>query len=537
MHELLGELEQARDDYQAALDSAAASGDSHACWQALLALGLLWASRDFTTMGEYLQRALDLARTLGDPITLGQSLNRVGNWHLIVEQPREALHYHQEALALFQAAGDQRGLAATYDLLGATHVMGGDIPAGVEHYEQAVVLFRELGDLQGLASSLMTFSMRGASYMWSATVWPIVDAAVCIRDGEEALRIAQQIGWRAGEANALIYLAFGYGPRGQYARALACAQAALAIARDIEHGVWLVGVYTALGAIALDLLALDRARDQLEQALALAHELGAYFVRNVAGLLVATCVAQRDFARAEALLAATLDGDTPMEMQGQRSLWCARAELALAAGDRALALEIVERLIRSAAHTEHYGAGCIPRLWHMRGEILAALGQAADAETALVAAEAGARRLGLAPLHWRIQASLGRLRQGQGRRKQAEAAFAGARALVEALAVAVPEGDLHEAFVHSTTRLIPRPAAPTPRRATKQAYAGLTAREREIAVLIAQGLSNRDIAEALVLSEYTVARHVSNILAKLNVASRAQIAAWAVEKGLMTPAT
>jgi DNA-binding NarL/FixJ family response regulator len=41
-------------------------------------------------------------------------------------------------------------------------------------------------------------------------------------------------------------------------------------------------------------------------------------------------------------------------------------------------------------------------------------------------------------------------------------------------------------------------------------------------------------AEALVLSERTVATHVGNILAKLNVASRAQIAAWASEKGLAT---
>jgi DNA-binding CsgD family transcriptional regulator/tetratricopeptide (TPR) repeat protein len=413
--------------------------------------------------------------------------------------------------------------------------MGGDIPAGVVHYEQAVALFRELGDLQGLASSLITFSMRGASYVWGTTVWPIVDAAACIRDGEEALRIAQQLDWRTGEANALIYLAFGHGPRGQYTRALECAQAALEIAREIDHGVWLVGAHTALGAIALDLLALDLAREQLERALALAHKLGIFFVRNVAGLLVSTCVAQHDFARAGAVLATTLDNDTPMEMQGQRSIWRARAELALAIGDHSLALAIVDRLIASAAHAEDYGAGCVPRLWHVRGEILAALGQTADAETAFLAAEEGARRLGLPPIRWRIHRSLGRLAQSQGHRKQAEAVFVSARTIAEELAANVPEGDLREAFVRSTSTMLPRAPAPSPRRAMKQAYAGLTEREREIAALIAQGQSNREIADALVLSEHTVARHVSNILAKLNVASRAQIAAWAVEKGLMMP--
>ena len=60
----------------------------------------------------------------------------------------------------------------------------------------------------------------------------------------------------------------------------------------------------------------------------------------------------------------------------------------------------------------------------------------------------------------------------------------------------------------------------------------MTAREREVAVLIGQGRSNRAIAETLVLSERTVATHVGNILTKLDFTSRAQIAVWATEKGL-----
>jgi len=54
----------------------------------------------------------------------------------------------------------------------------------------------------------------------------------------------------------------------------------------------------------------------------------------------------------------------------------------------------------------------------------------------------------------------------------------------------------------------------------------LTSRERQIAGLIAQGLSNRDIAMALSISERTVDSHVQNILNKMGFASRAQIAAW-----------
>jgi len=59
----------------------------------------------------------------------------------------------------------------------------------------------------------------------------------------------------------------------------------------------------------------------------------------------------------------------------------------------------------------------------------------------------------------------------------------------------------------------------------------LTPREREVVVLIAQGKSNRAIAEVLVISEKTAERHVANILSKLSFHSRTQIATWAVEKG------
>jgi ATP/maltotriose-dependent transcriptional regulator MalT len=57
----------------------------------------------------------------------------------------------------------------------------------------------------------------------------------------------------------------------------------------------------------------------------------------------------------------------------------------------------------------------------------------------------------------------------------------------------------------------------------------LTAREREIADLIAQGLSNRQIAEQLVIAVSTAERHVANILAKLGFARRTQVAVWAAQ--------
>jgi len=62
--------------------------------------------------------------------------------------------------------------------------------------------------------------------------------------------------------------------------------------------------------------------------------------------------------------------------------------------------------------------------------------------------------------------------------------------------------------------------------------ASLTVREREIAGLVALGMTNRQIADELVISPATVDRHVANILVKLGAHGRAQIAAWAVSQGL-----
>jgi len=70
-------------------------------------------------------------------------------------------------------------------------------------------------------------------------------------------------------------------------------------------------------------------------------------------------------------------------------------------------------------------------------------------------------------------------------------------------------------------------------RAPKPAVDSLTAREREVVLLIADGETNRQIAGRLGVSERTARTHVSNILTKLGLASRTQAAMWAVNHGLV----
>jgi DNA-binding NarL/FixJ family response regulator len=63
----------------------------------------------------------------------------------------------------------------------------------------------------------------------------------------------------------------------------------------------------------------------------------------------------------------------------------------------------------------------------------------------------------------------------------------------------------------------------------------LTPREEEVAVLVARGLTNRQISTTLGISERTAGNHVGRILRKLGLRSRTQIATWATETQLLTP--
>jgi non-specific serine/threonine protein kinase len=99
------------------------------------------------------------------------------------------------------------------------------------------------------------------------------------------------------------------------------------------------------------------------------------------------------------------------------------------------------------------------------------------------------------------------------------------------LAASVADVSLRETFQSAAGRLLPdsHPAADS-------GIGGLTAREREVAALVGRGLTNQQIATALVVEKRTVETHIGNILAKLGYSSRAQLIALAFDRGLVTAA-
>jgi predicted ATPase/DNA-binding CsgD family transcriptional regulator len=288
----------------------------------------------------------------------------------------------------------------------------------------------------------------------------------------QALTVARRTGDRWNEAYALGTMAAVAGQRGDLPEAQRLGEAALAIMRDIDQQ-WGVA-RTLLGLASLARVTSDSAGAQrrYEEALAILRVLNARpeIARCLAGLgRIATDRADTALARQQLTQSIELSRSTGSRIGMIRGLE-AFAVLAVAEQrpDRAVPLAAAAAALRQAAHLP-------PQPGALTGQCLAA-----------------ARGLG--------QEAVTRL--------QAQGAALDASSAVE-LALAAPSPPPEASPVS--------PAAP----------GGLTPREREIVALVVQGRSNKAIAEELVISPATAARHIANILLKLGFSSRAQVAAWA----------
>jgi predicted ATPase/DNA-binding CsgD family transcriptional regulator len=534
----IGDFEHAREDYERAAASARTEHDGVLEWQSMIALGSLWAGRDYAQAGAWIQRASSLAEQLADPSLRARSLNRLGNWLANTGRTEEGLHAHQEALQLFQALQDTQGMAETFDLLGAAFAITGDQVNAVQHLGQAIALFRTLDDRQSLMSSLAMRAIQSPPLASVTSVCAMRSLDECVHDAAEALRLARQIESPSGQAFAEMAMARTLVSFGEFGPALIHAREIARAASAIEHYQWLVASASSAGHISFLLLAPDQARAAWETGLAMARELGSTnWIEILAANIALACLSQHDLSAAEAVLSEVLPRDQLPRNNAERFVTLSWGELALARGNPDVALRLVEHLLASAPGTR---AGeppqLIPHLLKLKGEALMALARLEEAVEALEGAKRGALIREDRPVLWTIHRSLGRLYRLLKREEAVRKEVAAARRLIEDLGAtlddAPDDAPLREQFVTAALNSLPRVKPLPPRDATKRAFGGLTARERQVAALVAQGKTSREIAARLVVSERTAEVHVGNILGKLGFTSRAQIAAWAVEKGL-----
>nr|HET6901729.1 AAA family ATPase [Ktedonobacteraceae bacterium] len=539
-YETLGDFERARGDYERALDAACTVHDRLMEWQSMTALGFLWTGHDYERAGVWFHQALALTAELTDPTLRARSLNLLGNWLQNTGQIQKALEAHHEALRLFEARADKQGMADTLSELGMASFFAGDPARAVKDFFGRVIeLFRSLGDRQSLSSSLAGRAVDVAPEMIETTFSALLTRDECVQDTEEALLLARQTNTPAGQSFAEMASTWVLSSFGEFGPALAHAQEALRIATAIEHQEWIAATNGALGQLYLLLLEPDRAVACLETGLAGAQALGSMiWIGYLTPYLALANNLRQDFPRAEAVLKSVLPREQQpgnfFERQAAR-VW---GELALVQGDAARALRTAEHLIASAPGDMLQP---IPHLLALKGEALLTLKRLEEAARALEDAKLGAEQRQAPSILWRIQRSLGRVYHLLKREEQAQREWSEARDIIARLAATIDETALREHFLHTALASLPASQAGSPQgkplspeALISSKYGGLSAREREVAVLVAQGRSNRDIAASLVVSERTAEAHVSNILGKLGFTTRVQIAAWAVEKGLTT---
>jgi len=319
---------------------------------------------------------------------------------------------------------------------------------------------------------------------------------------------------------------------GDFGAALTHAQEALRIALEMEHQQWMAATYCVQGRLLTLMLDSTHAIQLLEAGLPLAHTLGsAWWIGNIRTHLALAYLLRREHAKARAVLEGAMLADAqPRNLAERRMLW-AWGELALAEGNGQEALRIAERLLASPPG----GSRTLPIPWllKLQGEALAAVQHLDEAAQTLEEALDGALRQQERPLLWQVYRSLGRVYHRLKEEERAEHANASARSVITELAASIHEPAQRSLFSQEALKLLPREKPIPQRRALAERFGGLTEREREVAVLISQGRTNREIADTLVVSLRTIETHVSTILSKLGVASRSRIAAWAVEVGLV----
>jgi DNA-binding CsgD family transcriptional regulator/tetratricopeptide (TPR) repeat protein len=522
---LLGGFDAARQHLEAALQAARRDRDSALEQGALFDLARLYASRDYRQGQRYAEEALALARQMQDRRLEALALNRLGNMHTNLLRMGEARALHEDALERFRELKDPWGIADCLDLIGMARFLGGERAEARASFAQAAAAFAELDDTERVASSLTSSALFLSVFdgPCSADAGP----SACRSDAVEGLRLSRALGWRAGESYALVAAASLDLAEGNYGDALRNADAALAIAREIDHQQWQVIALLALGLIHADLLDHRQALGRFESALQLAQAVGsAQWIERLEAWVACCRGRLGDRASAAAALTTLLPRTSHPGTIGQRRALCALAEIRLAEDNAEAALDLLDSLLEGASGPRPAA------LLFLRAKALLALGRHEEADGALLEARRLADEFGPRSLLWQIAAARADLWRESNAEISAEEARI-ARAEVSALARSIPEGELHAAFMQAAEV---RPwVRPTGRQRTAPAPGapgGLTPREREVIVGVAQGMSNREVASHLSIAEKTVEMHVSSCLGKLGFVSRAQLAAWAVTEGL-----
>ena len=425
----------------------------------------------------------------------------VGFWRAS-NQDREGRNWCEQVLA--QPGTSARTAARAMALLaaGAMTMYQGDLPQAQLLLEESIAIGREVG-----RAAKRTLALALALLAYGALLQGNLGAAREL--AEEGVRLFREVGEAWGTALALNHLGRATLELGDpvAARPLLEESAALFRAGNMQR---LAMPLNTLGRVALRQGDDTGARAYCEEALAVARATGdELFIAEALAQLGTVALHVGDSGQATALYQQSL---TLIWTRGYRE--CIAEDLAGLAATASL-LGQPERAARLF--------GAVEALREVSGIRLSPLPRA-DYDRAVEGIRAHLDEATFAQA-WE-----------KGRAMPLEQAIAEALATQDEPPTGTKFPQVNEEETSSVvppgTPLSQSPRALSPRRALKQHFGGLTSREREVACLVAQGKSNRAIADELVVGVSTVEAHITHIFTKLGFSSRAQIAAWAVDKGL-----
>jgi predicted ATPase/DNA-binding CsgD family transcriptional regulator len=416
---------------------------------------------------------------------------------------REGRSWLEQVLAQPGAQVRTKAAAKALRAAGAMAYYQGDFPEAHRLLEASVMVSREVGAAGKL-------ELAGALTMLGEVALLQGNESLAYELAGESLQVYQEVGDAWGIAMVLRLRGRATGELGDLMAARSLLEESAAQLRIIGDRRYLMMPVDALGLMALRQGDYAGARAHFEETLSVAQEMGDEpFIANALAHLGTVALRVGDYPQSATLY--------------QQSLALNREQ-----GNKD---GIVEDLAGLAAVASLLGQpkraaglfGAVEALREMSGIMLSPLRRAEYDRT-------------VEGIRAHLDQATFAQAWAQGRAMPLEQAIAYALETKDAVSTDAkpPEANVEEASSFILPGTLSSPPFPplSPRRVLKQQFGGLTSREREVARLVAQGKSNRAIADELIVGISTVEAHISHIFTKLGFSSRAQIAAWAVEKGL-----
>ena len=507
-----GSFQDAIGAFGAAEDWLLQTGDSSSAARAALGLGRAhWRLEEIDPARAAFEQAVALFAD-GSSVDTVQALVELGSLlTLSLHEHTEAMGHLERALDLARQLGDARLEAAASRALGNLLMRVGDAEVGIPLLEQALAKASAVDDAMEAAECCACLVM---AYNWNGPY--DIQEALLHRWLEFARRCHDPYQLR----HIYSHLAGMHIFRGELAEAEeALAQSQLIVERlaspePLAMLQWERGMLTSLQGD------LGSAEELLRESIARFRELEP---RSLVWWLGGLGFVQALQGNREEVLACldeleVLIAPLAAESMPKAHTLCFMAAIAAYLGDRAWALPLYPRLL---AFRGKFHSFSIDRLL---GTLAILLGNFSAARDHLAEAEVATRRFAFLPelaFTLEAQADLALAEHGRSGTHHARTRLEEAVAVFEKI-------DNHTQERRLRDRL--RQLARTGDRL--RLTAGLSRREAEVLRLVVQGKSNREIAEALVISERTVANHLASIFSKTRVDNRAAATAFAIRHGL-----